>query len=58
MATIEDAYSTNVLAGADLSGKQYYSAKLNSSGQIILSGAGENALGILQDKPASCRVGK
>lgn len=58
MATIEDAYSTNVLAGADLSDKQYYAVKLNPSAQIILSGAGENALGILQDKPASGRVGK
>jgi hypothetical protein len=58
MPTIEDAYSTNVLAGADLSDKRYYAVKLNPSAQIILSGAGENALGILQDQPASGRVGK
>jgi len=58
MATIEDAYSTSLLAGADLSSKQYCAVKLNPSGQIILSGAGENALGILQDKPALGRVGK
>lgn len=58
MPTIEDAYSTNVLAGDDLSDKQYHAVKLNPSAQIILSGAGENALGILQDKPTSGRVGK
>lgn len=58
MATIEDAYSTSAMAGADLSAKRYYAVKLNSSGLIILAGAGENALGILQDKPESGKVGK
>ena len=32
--------------------------KLVSSGQMVLSGAGENALGILQDDPESGRVGQ
>ena len=58
MPTIEDAYSTSLLAGMDLSQKRYHAVKLNSSAQLVLSGAGENALGILQDNPASGRVGK
>jgi len=40
-------------AGADLSAKQYYAVKVNSSGQVVLAGAGENAIGVLQNKPAS-----
>ncbi len=57
MAVEEIIYNTSVIAGADLSAKQFYCVKLNSSGQMVLSGAGENALGILQDKPASGQVG-
>jgi hypothetical protein len=41
-------------AGADLSTKQYYGVKLNSTGQAILcTAAGENVYGVLQDKPAA-----
>lgn len=41
-------------AGADLSTKQYYAVKLNSTGQAILCTAvGENAFGVLQNKPAA-----
>jgi len=57
MAVEEIVYSTSIVAGADLSDKQFRCIKLNASGQMILSGAGENALGILQDKPKSGRVG-
>lgn len=54
----EQALSTrSVIAGADLSTKQFYAVKLNSSGQIVLSGSGEFVYGILQDKPASGAVG-
>ena len=63
MPTEEIVYSTSLLAGADLSDKQFRCIKLNASGLMILSGAGENALGILQDKPsgqvgAVCCLGK
>jgi len=57
MATEELVYCTSVIAGEDLSARQFHCVKLNPSGQMILSGAGENALGILQDKPASGQVG-
>ncbi|MCL4715471.1 MAG: hypothetical protein KJZ75_11220 [Hyphomonadaceae bacterium] len=41
------------IAGADLSAKQYTAVKQNSSGQVVAAGAGEKALGILQNKPTS-----
>lgn len=40
-------------AGADLSAKQFYAVKVNSSKAIVLAGAGENALGVLQNDPTS-----
>ena len=57
MSGEEIVYSTSIVAGANLSGKQFHCIKLNASGLMILSGAGENSLGILQDKPASGQVG-
>ena len=57
MATEEIVYCTSVIAGADLSAKQFYYTKLNASGQIVLAGAGERGLGILQDKPGLGQVG-
>jgi len=47
----------SVIAGADLSAKRYYAVKLNSSGEIVLAGAGDNSIGVLQNKPASGYVG-
>ncbi|MGB9886747.1 MAG: hypothetical protein ACPLRW_07115 [Moorellales bacterium] len=41
------------IAGADLSNSQYLAVKVNASGQVVLAGAGENAIGILQNKPAN-----
>lgn len=43
----------NKLAGADLSAKQYYAVKLNSSAQVVVAGAGVHTVGILQNKPES-----
>src|ERR1043165_6933501 len=41
-------------AGADLSAKQYYCVKLNSSGKAVLASvAGESVVGILNNKPTS-----
>lgn len=53
MATEEILRNHSFPAGADLSAAQFLFVKLNSSGQIILAGAGEDAIGILQDKPAA-----
>lgn len=40
-------------AGADLSAKQYFIVKVDSSGDAVLAGDGEAAIGILQNKPTS-----
>jgi hypothetical protein len=40
-------------AGADLTTKQFLAIKVNSSAQAVVAGAGEFAIGILQNKPAS-----
>jgi hypothetical protein len=43
-------------AGANLSAKQYFAVKLNSSGQVVTAGAGEAAIGILYNKPNAAGV--
>lgn len=40
-------------AAADLSDKQYYGVKIDSSGNIALAGEGDIAVGILQNKPGA-----
>jgi len=49
--------NTSLITAADYSTKQYYAMKVNASGLAEICGAGENALGILQDKPESGEVG-
>lgn len=44
-------HSLTLLAAADLSSYQYRAVKVDSNGKAALSGDGENAIGILQDKP-------
>ena len=47
-------YGTDVteIAGADLSAAQFLAVKLTSTG-LVIAGAGDFALGILQNKPAN-----
>lgn len=45
------------LAAANLSAKQFYGIKVDSAGKFALAGAGENAVGILQNKPISGAIG-
>jgi hypothetical protein len=40
-------------AAADLSAKQFHAVKVDSNGAAALAGAGENVIGVLQNKPAS-----
>lgn len=42
-----------LLAGADLSAKQYFIVKLSTASDVVLAGAGEAAVGILQNAPAN-----
>lgn len=46
-------HSFSRVAGADLSTKQFLAVKLNSSGKAVVASAGEFAVGVLQNKPAS-----
>lgn len=39
-------------AGADLSAKQYFFVKIDTDGDVVLAGNGENAIGVLQNAPA------
>lgn len=41
-------FQDSFLAAADLSEKRYYAVKLDSAGKIVLAGAGESSIGILQ----------
>lgn len=46
--------SASFVAGGDLSAKQYYFVKLNSSGQVVIIAANtDKPIGILQNAPAS-----
>lgn len=56
MAYEDAGKQISVLAGADLSASQYRAVKVNSAGQVVLCGAGETAIGILQNRPASGKV--
>ena len=47
------AWEESFPAGADLTGDQYKIVKLNASGQVVLAGSGELAIGVLQNKPNS-----
>lgn len=40
-----------LVAGADFSTNRFKAVKINSTGLMVLAGAGENAVGILQDTP-------
>lgn len=42
-----------LIAGADLSSSQYFFVKVDSSGHVVLAGAGEQAIGVVQNAPAS-----
>ena len=49
-----NALKITLVAGADLSAKQYYFVKLNSSGQAILCAAATDyPIGVLQNNPIS-----
>lgn len=52
MTTQANGVDITRLAGADLSSSQYHFVKLDTNGEVVLSGAGEDAIGVLQNKPA------
>lgn len=50
---METILCKSFLAGADLSAKQYTFVKLSNDSTVVTAGAGEGALGILQNNPES-----
>lgn len=58
MATENHLTSISLLAGADLSTKQFCFVKMDTTAdQVVLSVAGNAAIGVLQDKPTSGHAG-
>jgi hypothetical protein len=57
MAFQQNGLDITLVAGADLSAKQFYAVKVNSSGRAVLAAAGEAAVGFLQNDPASGQAG-
>ncbi len=53
MAYSESTTTISLPASTDLSGSQYCFVSVNVSGEVELSGAAGNAIGILQNKPAA-----
>lgn len=53
MATEERVFTFSALACADLSSNQYRAIRYSTGAAIALSGAADNAIGILQNKPAA-----
>lgn len=49
-------FDIELIAAADLSAKQYFAIKVDSTGKAALAGAGEAAIGILQNAPAQNAV--
>ncbi len=50
-------FTLTLLAGADLSAKQFHAVKLNSSGKVVLASDGDKIVGILQDDPENGQAG-
>jgi len=53
MATEDNLLTISLPVAADYSTKQYYIVKTNSSGQAVLAGEGDDAVGVLMDAPAA-----
>jgi hypothetical protein len=51
MATYTKGQSISLVAAAALTAKQFYAAKIDSNGKAALAGAGEAAIGIIQNNP-------
>lgn len=56
LAVPTQAQTITLLAGADLSSVGKIAVKVNSSGKVVAAGAGEHAIGILQNAPAADAV--
>ncbi len=57
MAWEKPLENLSLVAAADFSAKQFYAVKIDANGAAALAGAGDNAVGIMQDNPASGTIG-
>lgn len=57
MATYGSHFEDTFKAGADLSAEQYKLVKVTASNTVEVAGAGELAIGVLQDKPVADQGG-
>lgn len=57
MSTENPGKRISMLAGADLSTSQFYAVKVSADDTVVLSGDGQDAIGVLQDTPASGQTG-
>jgi hypothetical protein len=53
MATYTKGQSISLVAAAALTAKQFYAVKIDSNGKAALAGAGEAAIGIVQNNPGA-----
>jgi hypothetical protein len=51
MATYREALVVSFVAGADLQNYPFAPVRLDTTGRVVLAGANERAIGILQNKP-------
>jgi hypothetical protein len=51
MATYREALVVSFVAGADLRNYPFAPVRLDATGRVVLTGANERAIGILQNKP-------
>ena len=51
MATYKEALVVSFIAGADLRNYPFAPVRLDTNGRVVLAGANERAIGILQNKP-------
>jgi len=57
MAVEQALTNVSLRASGDLSAYQFRFVKLNASGQVVLAGDGEWAIGVLQNKPTAAGQG-
>ena len=57
MAWEKPLENISLVAAVSFAAKQYYAVKVDANGEAALAGAGENAVGIMQDNPAADAIG-
>jgi hypothetical protein len=57
MATYQSEFALSRLAASDMTGKQYFAAKIATGGKFAVAGSGEFCIGILQDDPLANKAG-